>query len=322
MDDKKLIKEISEKVKKTLNAVFLNTMSVSNQEGVSIRFLWRPNNYRYVCPINKDNFHPTHPNKPIFPVEIKSTNYNSKHIQKIDDRTTIMVDKEKITCIYSLKEYNRKMWYLVEANSLEDLETRIKQKINDIKSYCVLQMNRFTKVYGGRISESQGYWSWYEDGIHGEDYLDKIPREHIVHDTIFKKVYKGEFEDDLEFRKPKGQLKGEPALHLKNTITNLAIKNTAPELIKEIQNIKLATKESLDNHSKEINDIKNDFAKSLEELKTQALIPLREQIKLHLGVETRTEENLGKMNLILDKLNETLNKKPFFMRWIDHFKKK
>lgn len=42
---------------------------------------------------------------------------------------------------------------------------------------------------------------------------------------------------------------------------------------------------------------------------SQSVEKWHKEIELHLGVETRTEQNLGKMNLILDKLNETLNKK-------------
>ena len=259
MDDKQLIQQIKEKFKKVLGERLTNTMGV---EGVFIKSLWRPNNYRLTMIFNKDTFKPTHPKKPLFPVEIKSTNYGSKFIQKTDERTTIMVDKTKITCIYSLKDFNyNKIWYLIEAYSLEDIEKRIIEKVNDIKSYCIQQINRFTKVYGGRAIIDKAYWSWYEDGLHTEEYLDKISREYIVHDTIFKKVYK----DEIEFRKPKGQLKGEPALHLKNTITNLAIKNTAPELIKEIQDLKLFVLED----RKQQSDIMNQ---------------LSEQIKSHLNL--------------------------------------
>ena len=66
----------------------------------------------------------------------------------------------------------------------------------------------------------------------GEDYIDKIPKEVIIHDTIFKKVY-GE---GIEFG-----VTGEPTVKLKTYIKNRAIEDIAPEIIKSINEVFIHT---------------------------------------------------------------------------------
>ena len=56
-----------------------------------------------------------------------------------------------------------------------------------------------------------------------------------------------------------------------------------------------------------------EFGQVMNELKTEALQPLTEQLKLHLGVEQKQDINMDKMNTNLELMNETLKelkKKP------------
>jgi hypothetical protein len=57
----------------------------------------------------------------------------------------------------------------------------------------------------------------------GEEVIDSIPRETIIHDTVFKKVYP----EGVEFIGGKGI---EPGSRMKNYLKNRAVEDIAPEL--------------------------------------------------------------------------------------------
>jgi len=105
-------------------------------------------------------------------------------------------------------------------------------------------------------------WDRYEDWIKGEEFIDNIPPETIIHDTFFKKVYpKG-----IEFIQTKK--KEEPTIHLKNYIKNQSIKKREPIIAKEINNaysIIAPTLEALNQA------IKSDTQARIEETKARYL---------------------------------------------------
>jgi len=215
-----LTKEILKKVSIASKGKIKDTMSV----GVVLSFFWRPNNYRLLIPFSNKGFKPTPLSKPTFPMELKWSNYNSKVTTRING-ITLMRDKNSITAIWSLKEFNKKVWYKLSGNSLRDIQEHIDYKVLEIENRCMDAIKVFVKKYGGRAYFEARKWLRNEDAVHGEDYLDKISKDTIIHDTYFKKVYS----DHIEFKSP---------TFMKNYISNRAVENIAPEIAKEISDLK------------------------------------------------------------------------------------
>ena len=123
-------------------------------------------------------------------------------------------------------------------------------------------------------------WSRYEDFIKGEDYIDKIPREVIIHDTYFKKVYgKG-----IEFVKAD---KEEPTAHLKNYIKNRAVEDLAPEI------------------ANSINVLGNIFLRTI----TPALEQVSYNLRTHVGIMKDMSKGIKEFNKTVKKLNDKLEQK-------------
>ena len=90
-----------------------------------------------------------------------------------------------------------------------------KQGISALKSL----IRRFGGISDCKIIKVRG-----EHGIHGIDYLDRIPEDMVIHDTIFKKVYKGK----VEFYDP---------TNIKNFVSNMALKDIAPDVANAINGL-------------------------------------------------------------------------------------
>lgn len=91
------------------------------------------------------------------------------------------------------------------------------------------------------------------------------------------------------------------------------------------------TKEKIDNNSEKMDNIKIDYSRALQDLKDNGLIPLTEQIKLHLEVQRSTLElqkntidTQQKQQRTMVEMQETLKelRKPFFINWYEYFKNK
>ena len=90
-------------------------------------------------------------------------------------------------------------------------------------------LRAFSKQFKLNIPYNRAIWSRYEEFTKGEEFIDSIPQEVIIHDTFFKKVYK----KGIEFKNTK---KGEsPGVHIKNYIKNRAIEDIAPEIARAIE---------------------------------------------------------------------------------------
>lgn len=189
--------------------------------------LWRPNNYRRqikVSPRNESSIqniktalgYSPHPQNKIISIK------NYKGI-------TLQYAKSNITGIFSQNIINGvKEIYLIQANSIDALNERISQKKQDIHSLIDNAVMGFIQAFNIKI-EGPLKWSRYEDFVKGEEYIDKLPREVIIHDTYFKKVYG----QGIEFMG-----KEEPTVHMKNFIKNRAIESIAPEINNELTIVK------------------------------------------------------------------------------------
>lgn len=195
------------------------------------QLFYRPNNYRRQIKVK------TKTNSTIKKIRgtIRGANFNSHtkllSIKNYTPGITIQYGKNKLTAIYSQPIVNGvKTVHLIKRNSIKEIDHRITQIKEDIKGRLDTALHRFSRKFKIKIPYERIIWTRYEDYIKGEDYIDKIPKNVIIHDTVFKKVYgKG-----IEFIKYD---KEEPIAHYKNYIKNHALKDWTPEITKELNNI-------------------------------------------------------------------------------------
>ena len=298
----KIVTPIFDKVLNSSTGNDTNTMGVCKNEDKElinpITFYWRPNNYRLQIPFKREKLNLGTDITPLIKDRkgsvvktpygnIKVSNFGSKISCKID-RFPVMLDKESITITYSLKietlnkkfkKEIKKAIYKIEAENIGDIDKKIKEKVEEIKKICIETTERFIKKYGGEADFSKAKWIAHEDGIHAEDWM---PKEEVIYDTHFKKVYKNE----IELKSP---------LLVKNYISNRVVEEIAPEIAKEIKNNNNSIESIKDVLKKELNPILKEFTK---------------QIKLHLKVQEETKKTLQEI------------RKPFFVRWWNYFRSK
>ena len=271
METKKdLMKEYISKVVKPILSKYLqetqtNTMGVYN-EGGSVRLYWRPNNYRLKIPFNKKTFKQHTPKKPSFPVELKISNYGSKHIFKIREGVTIVIDKESLTAHYSLKNTKGNKQYYEIDETIEDFEKKLYDKVEEIKNTMFRIVKEIIRCFGGVAFFENANWLRYEDGNIGDEFADSLPENRIIFANNFKKVYKNE----IEFTGKKGDY---PTAKLINYIDNQALERQSPKILQKLTEIS------------QNQDIINQALKVLGEYANQ--------IELHLKVEEKTLSTLS-----------------------------
>lgn len=274
--------------------------SVSNSmttipEAFSI--VWRPNNYRRQIEVKEKT------NSTIKKIKsaIGATNFNPHtkliSIKNFMPNITIQYGKKFLTAIYSQNIIGGvKETYLIQASSIKDLEERIDQKKDNITNKIDKALQVFSRQFKIILPLKKPCWSRYEDFIKGEDFIDRIPREVIIHDTYFKKVYgKG-----IEFKNHEDSK--EPTVSLKNYINNRAIEKISPSINNEL----ISLKARVDG----IIDIQEGAAKLMSQFVT-GFLPIHKEhadnIKTHTQVLKGIKSAFNKMNNLLKERQKKLN---------------
>jgi hypothetical protein len=178
---------------------------------------------------------------------------------------TLMYGKDILTAIFSQPIIGGvKETWLIERDSLKEIDARLDEIKENIRLKLDEALLAFSRQFNIILPFEKVVWSRHEDWIKGEEYIDRLPREVVIHDTCFKKVY-GE---GIEFIQTK--MGEEPTAKIKAYIKNRALEDFTPELVEEMSQIRVA----------------------IESFKDEALIPLTEQIKLHLEVQRETLKTL------------------------------
>lgn len=274
----KLVRPIFEKAAQETSDDPMMVGRVSTQN--SIKFLWQPHNYRRYYDFSIINFEPiTNPSLYKDPTYTQSKvgfegttyslkNHNSEHHFNNFYGCRVIIRKHKAEVINKWYEKN---WVLIEAENIKQVGEKIDERIKEMNQQCDNALKELIRTFGGgsdfKVLKQRG-----EHGIHGEDFLDKIPENMVIQDTIFKKVYKRK----VEMYNP---------AFVKNYISNRAIEDISPEISKELKGINEALQGSL----------------------TPTLLALTEQIKLHLAVQKETKKT---MKDIRDYIVKKPTKKP------------
>lgn len=266
---KEVLKEFMRSIEEPINPRLLKEKPYRGMASTKPNFsiFFRPNNYRRQIAVKEKD------NSTIQKIKSATSAIPDKHtkiisIKNYKPNITIQYFKNHVVAIYSQNIIGGvKEIFLIERSNLDEIDRRI----NEIKASIQKRIDEALYDFTTRFEialPGKPIWIRYEDFIKGEDYIDSIPREVIVHDTFFKKVY-GE---GIEFISSK---KGEkPTVHLKNYIKNRAIENISPriadelsttrEMVKGVLEMNAATSKTLNDFVTKFLPIQADFAVNIK----------------------------------------------------------
>ena len=285
LDEGSVIKRVAGKVfDKVLKETPSNSITTIPP---SFGILWRPNNYRRQMEIKdvansgfdkiKSAIHHYYPNATI------NQNSHTKIIStRLSTNLTLQFGKKTLIGIHAQNIINgNKETFYIEAYNVGDLDKRISMIATEIQSEIDKVIVEIATKSELILPESKIKWSRYEDWVKGEDFIDNLPREVIIHDTFFKKVYG----QGIEF-KSTGKENEEPVVHMKNYIKNRAIEEIAPQVALELETMNSKVNAAIDvsmtiveanaSTSKLINNyIQHDLKQSV------SLLEFHKDVKIH-----------------------------------------
>jgi len=207
-----------------------NSMTTTQNTKKTFSIIWRPNNYRRQIKVK------TKTNSALKNIQTTITHYSyCKHTKMLSIKgykpnITLQYGKDTLTAIYSQNKIGGvKEHYLIETNDYNYLQQAIDNKKQEIEDKIDKTLLEFSRQFKIKLPLEKPIWKRYEDFIKGEEYIDSIPKEVIIHDTHFKKVYG----QGIEFM---GNDKA-PTVKMKNHLRNSAINNIAPEIAEELEKL-------------------------------------------------------------------------------------
>lgn len=169
-------------------------------------------------------------------------------IKNFKPNITIQYGKNTLTAIYSCPLiHGNKETRLIERNTIDGINARIDEIKENIKKRLNDSLKEFSRRFDLSLPFKKPIWVRHENWIKGDDFIDKIPRETIIHDTIGKKVYAAGW----EFIGGKDK---EPTAAIKNYIKNRAIEDIAPSISTSLNQLCLR----FDNMGNRIIDMMNN----------------------------------------------------------------
>jgi len=204
-------------------------------------------------------------------------------IKQYEKNITIQYGKTKLTAIYSQERRgNDKIIYLIEGDSVKDVGVWIESKKKEIAKKLDKAIFKFARDNNILIPLSTPIWTRYEDFIKGEEYIDKLPKDLIVHGRAFKKVYgKG-----IEFTKYKNE---EPVEHLNNYIENQALSKHSPEIAKSLTDI-----------NSKVDRVLIDFISAMA-IRNKADKELSINLRTHTSVLKKIDKSFKRFNTLLSQ---------------------
>jgi hypothetical protein len=273
---------------------------------------WQPHNYRLYIDFSRANFHP--PNQPttnppqadegwvnLSNYSYKPVNFGKEHLFMNFHWCNILVKKNQVSVTHKL--YG-KQWFEVSYTEPEQYEAFIQAKQKERQEYCMLALRKFISIFGGRSIFKIIKIQKNDNSFAGDEVIDSLPQEFRINTELFKKDYKDKFE-----------FKGiDPML---NYVYNQSLKKKEPEIREEIASLKTQVSENVAEVKKidsELGMIKalgeenlkstSLFRETIDMLRKDAVMPLKEQIELHLEVERGTKDNIAKDVIVKEKMLE------------------
>ena len=201
-----------------------NSMTTTRK---TYKILWRPNNYRRKIKVDFKKGALAKEIKGVLPLCHMERSNNLLFIKDYKG-ITIQYGREILTAIYSQRLVNgEKEVFQIEGKSVEEVEEKILSRRDAITKQIDEALNSFIDKFRIRVPGEEIRWCRYEDWIKGEEFIDKIPENLIIHDTFFKKVYG----QGIEFKKVGDE---DPGVHMKNYIKNRALEDHSGVAVEEL----------------------------------------------------------------------------------------
>ncbi len=262
------------------------TTVTTNQKRNEIELIFRPNNYRRRLLVKERK----QPNSTILkrlPTIKKNWNMNqhTKLISiKFSDNITLQYGRKYLVAIWSQKIINgHKQSFLIRADSEASFDRWLNNKKAEIRDKLDTALFLIAKKLKIRLYTVQPIWSRHEDFIKGEEYIDKLPIETIIHDTVFKKVY-GKGIEAI------GGLDDEPVAKIKNFIKNRMLERFTPQI------------------ASELNLLNSKYA-----LFEEKVVPSIQELAIHMKSHAKFMKNAAGVmqgtNKVLKKLDSRLSQK-------------
>jgi hypothetical protein len=227
--------------------------------------LWMPHNYRLYFDFSKENLK--------LPSDNETEGQTSvwRYVNKKEISFDSFMDC-RVVIKQSQIEITNKInprWYRLSMATERGIQAQFQEIISKKDKECREVLGAFIAKYGGS-SAYQVLNARSEDKVMNEEMIDKIPLKMAFHTDIVKKVYN---EHNVEFKGP-----GAAANYMSNRI----LEKVCPDISEALRELATA----------QINQEK------------QALVPLTEQIKLHLEVQRKTLSVLDQMNTTLKDISQ------------------
>lgn len=225
-DERDSFREHVRKIAKPIFDAAVAQEKKPNTMGIAPRvfsIVWRPNNYRLRMRLSW----PSDSGIKSLVDHYQNVRFTKKGLAFVYDYDDVVlqVGPRWLIGIYAQHIINGvKETFLIRRNSMREVEEAVSAKADEIGAKIRAAMLDFLKRFDCALPGASLEWARYEDWIKGEDVIDSIPVEAVIHDTVFKKVY-GE---GIEFKQsPRREA---PGVHLKQYIKNRAVEDIAPEI--------------------------------------------------------------------------------------------
>ena len=216
---------LREQVKRVAHPVFNKFLQEAGLGSMALKkMLFRPNNYRRKVNVFLNDLKRDSTSQKVQSAVLKGdelienihiSSSNKLIFIKCKNHITLQIGKNTMVGIYNQVKDGKKVVFEITGDTddelaevLEDKSYEIAKLIDDtMRMFC----SRFDLRHDGNIEfERQEIW------LKGDEFIDKLPKDMILHDTVFKKVY-GE---GLEFKSGKEE---NATVHVKNYIKNRSV---------------------------------------------------------------------------------------------------
>lgn len=186
----------------------------------SFKILWQPHNYRLYFDYQKPSDRTSIGNEGTVGVRYK--NHDSEAELTIGNcKVTLKKNQAEVINLKLEKD-----WIMFERPNIGEIEAKIEEIRGELREESRQALETALELLGGK-TEYKILRERCENGIHGIDWLDKIPKDRVIHDTVFKKVYSD-----------KTEVYG--MANTKNLIKNACISNVSEEIADELINLRQA----------------------------------------------------------------------------------
>lgn len=155
----------------------------------AFNYLWRPNNYRRQIRLSvKVN---SGLKSTIVTTTGGTVNFHTKvlSIKNYFPNITLQLGSSVLTAIWSQNIIlGEKEVFFISGDSFVEVENFISLKVDEITRLLDGALNHFISKFG-LLSDALPVWSRHENWFRGEEFIDSIPSEVVVHARGFKKVY-------------------------------------------------------------------------------------------------------------------------------------